>query len=163
MIERTLILIKPDGIQRCLTGKIISRFEDAGLKIIGMKMKCIDENFAKKHYTEDIEKRRGKFVRDKLIGFITEGPVLAMCIEGVNAIEVVRKLTGDTEPRAALPGTIRGDFSHVSYKHADGKKGPVKNVIHASSSSGDAKRELALWFDKGELNSYESVHDVHVF
>ncbi|MBS3108795.1 nucleoside-diphosphate kinase [Candidatus Woesearchaeota archaeon] len=162
MIERTLILIKPDGIQRCLTGKIISRFEDAGLKIIGMKMKCIDENFAKKHYTEDIEKRRGKFVRDKLIGFITEGPVLAMCIEGVNAIENVRKLVGDTEPRKSMPGTIRGDFAHVTYDYADGKNVAVKNLVHASADKNDAENEVKLWFSGEELHSYKTVHDVHV-
>src|SRR3989344_5068993 len=98
MIEKTLVLIKPDGVQRSLMGNIISRFENSGLKIIGMKMKWIDKEFAMKHYTEDIEKRRGKIVRDKLIDFITQGPVLAICLEGVNAIENTRKLVGDTEP-----------------------------------------------------------------
>jgi len=163
MMEKTVVIIKPDGVERALTGKILSRFENAGLKIVGLKMLKIGKKTAMRHYTEDLARRRGAHIRNVMIDYISAGPVVAAAIEGVDAIEVVRKLTGDTEPRAALPGTIRGDFSHVSYKHADGKKGPVKNVIHASSSSGDAKRELALWFDKGELNSYESVHDVHVF
>jgi len=163
MIERTVVIIKPDGVERSLTGKILSRFETAGLKIVGLKMVKIDKKMAMSHYTEDLAKRRGAHVRNVMIDYISAGPVVAAAIEGVGAIEVVRKVTGDTEPRAALPGTIRGDFTHVSYKHADSKKGPVKNVIHASSNKDDAKRELALWFDKKELNSYKSVHDTHVF
>lgn len=162
MIEQTLILIKPDGVQRCLSGRIISRFEDAGLKIIGLKMKWITKEFAMKHYTEDIEKRRGKTVRDKLMNFITEGPVIAICIEGVNAIENIRKIVGDTEPRKAQPGTIRGDFAHVTYDYADNKNIAVKNLIHASSNQEDARNEIALWFSKEELHSYTAVHDIHV-
>ena len=162
MIEKTLVLIKPDGVQRSLMGSIISRFENAGLKIIGMKMKWINKEFAMKHYTEDIEKRRGKIVRDKLIDFITQGPVLAMCLEGVNAIENVRKLVGDTEPRKSMPGTIRGDLAHVTYDYADGKNIAVKNLIHASSDKNDAEYELKLWFSDEELHSYKTVHDVHI-
>ena len=162
MIERTLVIIKPDGVERLLTGQILSRLETTGLKIIGLKMVKIDKKMAMRHYTEDLAKRRGTHIRNIMIDYISAGPVVAAAIEGVNAIEVVRKLTGDTEPRAALPGTIRGDFTHVSYKHADNKKGPVKNVIHTSSDKADAKRELALWFSKDELNNYKSVHDTHV-
>jgi nucleoside-diphosphate kinase len=97
-----------------------------------------------------------------MVDYISAGPIVVAAIEGVNAIEVVRKMTGDTEPRSALPGTIRGDFTHMSFKHADSNKGPVKNVIHASSDKSDAKRELALWFDKKEIQKYESVYDKHV-
>ncbi|MEM3127200.1 MAG: nucleoside-diphosphate kinase [Candidatus Woesearchaeota archaeon] len=161
MIERTLVLIKPDGVQRSLSGRIISKFEDAGLKIIGMKMVWVDKNFAKKHYTEDIEKRRGKHVRDKLLQFITEGPIIAICLEGVSAIENVRKIVGDTEPRKATPGTIRGDFAHVTYDYADHKKVAVKNLIHASSDKNDAKREVSLWFNKNELHSYKILHEIY--
>lgn len=162
MIERTLVLIKPDGIQRCLAGRIISRFEDSGFKIIGMKMQWTEKEFAKRHYTEDIEKRRGKIVREKLIDFITTGPILAICLEGVNAIENVRKIVGDTEPRKALPGTIRGDFAHVTYEYSDSKNLAVKNLIHASSSKEDADNEIKLWFSGDELYNYKTVHDVHI-
>ncbi|MBI2142452.1 nucleoside-diphosphate kinase [Candidatus Woesearchaeota archaeon] len=163
MIERTLVLIKPDGVQRGLAGKIISRFEEAGLKITGLKMKWADKSFAMKHYTEDLAKRRGEQVRKNMVEFISSGPVVAIALEGVNAIEIVRKMTGDTEPRAALPGTIRGDYSHASYAYADSKKGPVKNIIHASSSKKDAEYELSLWFDRKELHSYRTAHEEHVF
>ena len=162
MIERTLVVIKPDGVERLLTGQILSRLETTGLKIVGLKLVKIDKKMAMRHYTEDLAKRRGAHIRTIMIDYISAGPVVAAAIEGVDAIEVVRKLTGDTEPRAALPGTIRGDFTHVSYSYADSKKGPVKNIIHASSSKSDAKREVGLWFSKKELCSYRSVHDIHV-
>ena len=162
MIERTLVLIKPDGVQRCLVGKILQRFENAGLKIIGMKMQWVDKEFAKRHYTEDISKRRGEKVRNLLLGFITEGPVIAFVLEGINAIENVRKIVGSTEPKSAQPGTIRGDFCHVSYSYADGKEIAVKNIIHASSDKDDAENEIKLWFEDKELNSYKTVHDIHI-
>ena len=162
MIERTLVIIKPDGVERCLSGRILARFEDAGLKIVGLKMVHVDKVVAMKHYTEDLAKRRGVHVRKMMVDFISSGPVVVAVLEGVGAVEVVRKMTGDTEPRAAAPGTIRGDFSHVSYKYADSRKAPVKNIIHASSSVEDAKAEVALWFGKDEVFSYRSVHDVHV-
>ncbi len=163
MIEKTLVLIKPDGVQRALAGKIMSRFEDAGLKIVGLKMKWADKTFAMKHYTEDLAKRRGDMVRKQMVEFISSGPVIAIVLEGVDAIQNVRKMTGDTQPLSALPGTIRGDYSHVSYSHADSRKGPVKNVIHASSDKKDAEREIGLWFEKKELHSYKTVHEEHVF
>jgi nucleoside-diphosphate kinase len=112
--ERTLVLIKPEGAVRHLIGKIISRFEDAGLKIIGMKMVWADDETAGKHYSEDIEIRHGKKVRDVLLNHIKEGPVVAMVLEGVDAIAVTRKIVGSTYPNEALPGTIRGDFGNVS-------------------------------------------------
>jgi nucleoside-diphosphate kinase len=162
MMERTLVLIKPDGVQRCLMGKIIQRFEDSGLKVIGMKMQWVDKEFAMKHYTEDIAERRGEKVRAQLLDFVTEGPVLAMVLEGVNAIENVRKIVGSTEPKSAPPGTIRGDFCHVSYSYADNKEIVVKNVIHASGDQKDAAAEVPLWFTPEELHSYKTVHDVHI-
>ena len=163
MIERTLVLLKPDAVQRALIGEIISRFENVGFKIIGMKMHLADEKLAKKHYTEDISKRRGEFVREKLLKFITEGPVIAIAIEGVNAIESARKLVGDTQPKTALPGTIRGDYAHVSYDYADGKNVAVKNLIHASANKEDAQNELKLWFSDKELYNYKNAHDLHIF
>lgn len=162
MIQRTLIIVKPDGVERGLSGKILAKFEEAGLKVVGLKMAHVGKEIAMKHYTEDLAKRRGEHIRRIMIDYISEGPVVAAVLEGVNSIEVVRKITGDTEPRTAMPGTIRGDFTHMSYAYADGKKGPVKNVIHASSDAADAEREIALWFGKDELFSYKSVHDVHL-
>ena len=163
MTERTLVLVKPDAVERGLIGEIVRRFEAAGLKIVGMKMKWADRGFALKHYTEDLAKRRGEKVREQNIEFITSGPVVAMCLEGINAIENVRRLVGPTEPKSAAPGTIRGDLSHMSYAHADKKGVVIKNVIHASSDENDAKHEVALWFAPEELHTYKTVHEAHTF
>lgn len=163
MIERTLVLIKPDGVKRGLVGECISRLEQRGLKIVGMKMKQADEDFAKRHYTEDITRRRGEKVRNKLIDFIVSGPVVAMVIEGIHAVEAVRKIVGDTEPKSALPGTIRGDFAHVSYSHADSTNKAVANLIHASSNQEEAKQEIDLWFSADEIHAYKTSHEEHVF
>lgn len=161
MIEKTLVLVKPDGVKRGLIGRILSRFEDAGFKIVAMKLRQSDEAHALKHYTEDIEKRRGKKVRDLLVDFLKSGPVLAFVVEGVNAIENVRKIVGATEPKAAAPGTIRGDFSHVSFGYADAKGRVVENLIHASSDAADAEREVWLWFNEDEVCEYKTVHEAH--
>lgn len=161
MIERTLVLVKPDGVERGLIGEILQRFEQRGLKIIALKMVRVDRKFAEQHYTDDITKRRGQHVRDALLVFLIEGPVVAMVIEGVNAVENVRKIVGDTEPKTASPGTIRGDFAHVSYGYADTKKTAIRNLIHASSGS-DAPQEIALWFKKEEIYTYPNVHDKHI-
>jgi nucleoside-diphosphate kinase len=161
-MERTLVLIKPEGVQRHLVGKIITRFEDAGLKIIGMKQVWVDKEFAKKHYTEDIVERRGEKVREMLLEYIIEGSVVAMCLEEVNAIENVRKIVGGTEPRTSPPGTIRGDFAHVSFSYADKKNLPIKNLIHASSDEKDAKSEIKLWFNEKELHQYKTIQDFFI-
>lgn len=162
MIERTLILLKPDAVQRCLMGEIISRFEKVGLKIVGMKMVWADKELAMKHYTEDITIRRGEHVRTKLLKFITEGPVVAICLEGIEAIEVVRKLIGDTQPKTAMPGTIRGDYAHMTYTYSDANNKAIPNLIHASGNKEDAKVEIPLWFTDKELHSYKTVHESHV-
>jgi len=162
MIERTLVLLKPDAVKRGLMGRVISRFEDAGLKVVGSKMVLIDEEFGKKHYY-DIAARRGEKVLQVLLKFMTTGPVMALCLEGVNAVEVVRKLVGGTEPKSALPGTIRGDFAHMSYADADGQNKAIENLIHASGNAEEAKQEIALWFKAEELHSYKTAHEVHVF
>lgn len=157
MIQKTLVLIKPDGVQRGLIGRIIQRFEDAGLKIVGMKMIWVDKEFAKKHYSEHL----GKAFYTSLEEFITIGPVIAMVIEGIYAVEIVRKLVGPTEPREAPPGTIRGDFAHMSMDFSDSKKIGLKNVVHASSSQKDAEHEISLWFNDSEINSYNIVSEIH--
>ncbi len=163
MIERTFVMIKPDGVQRQLVGEVIKRFETVGLKIIGMKMLWIDKDFAKKHYTGDITLRRGEKVRNAMVDYAIGGPVVAMVWEGVSAIEVVRKMVGTTEPKSALPGTIRGDFTHISFAYADVKNIAAKNIIHASGDAKDATYEVALWFTEKELYTYNTVHDVHLY
>jgi nucleoside-diphosphate kinase len=163
MIERTLVLVKPDGVQRQIVGEILSRFEKAGLKLIGLKMVWVDDTFARRHYTEDIEKRRGKHVREYLAEFIKSGPIVAIVLEGVQAIENVRKMVGSTEPRVAQPGTIRGDYAHTSYAYCDSKQMVVKNLIHASADSKDAEYEVQLWFKPDELHTYKTVNDMHIY
>ncbi|MBR9693417.1 nucleoside-diphosphate kinase [Candidatus Woesearchaeota archaeon] len=158
MIQRSLVLLKPDAVARGHMGEIISRFEKIGLKIVGMKMVWVDKEFSKKHYEEHVEKPFYK----GLEALITLGPVLAMVIEGVEAIETIRKVVGPTEPKGAPAGTIRGDFAHVSYDYADAEGLGIKNLIHASANKDDAKKEIALWFEDSELHSYKNVHDVHI-
>jgi nucleoside-diphosphate kinase len=162
MKERTLILLKPDAVKRGLMGQIISRFENAGFKVVGSKLVRMNEEFGKKHYY-DVAERRGERVLNSLLKFMTASPVMALCLEGINAVENVRKMVGGTEPRTALPGTIRGDFSHVSFVHADNENKAIENLIHASGNSEEAKQEVALWFNEEELHEYETVHEAHVF
>lgn len=164
MIERTLVLLKPDAVQRAVMGRIISRFEDAGFKVVAAKMIFVDEDFGKKHY-EDISKiitRRGEKVYHSLMQYMQRGPVMAICLEGVHAVEQVRKMVGPTEPKLAPPGTIRGDFAHVSIAYADAKNLAVKNLIHASGNLKEAKQEIALWFKPEELHTYKTVHEIHI-
>jgi len=159
-MEKTLILIKPDGVKRGLIGEILSRLERTGLKIVAMKMVHIDKEFAGKHYTyEDIAVRRGEKVRNQLIDFITSAPVIAAVIEGVESIAVVRKLCGDTEPKKSPPGTIRGDYCHHSYTYCNERDIAIQNVIHASANSEDAERELPLWFNAEEFVTYKKVDE----
>ena len=148
-MERTLILIKPDALQRGLAGEIISRMERRGLKIVGMKLMQLDDAFARRHYAE----HEGKSFLETLISFITSGPLIAAALEGPNAIEVVRKQMGATDPQNADSGTIRGDLAlFVQY-----------NLIHGSGSPESAERELGLFFGDGELVSWERNIDPWVF
>lgn len=157
-MERTLVLVKPEGVQRHLVGKIITRFEDAGLKIVGMKQAWVNKEFAKKHY-HDVPERHGKKIFNQLIEYMTGGPVVAMVLEGSSAIENVRKIIGPTESKSALPGTIRGDFAHADYSHFDTKEKAIRNLVHASGNKKDAKIELPLWFNENELHSFKTVQD----
>ncbi|MBI2657495.1 nucleoside-diphosphate kinase [Candidatus Woesearchaeota archaeon] len=159
MIERSLAIIKPDGVERSLVGEIIKRFENTGLKIVGMKMVWIDKKFAEKHYSA----HKSKPFFSELVDFITEGPVVAFVVEGVHAVDNVRRLVGTTSPHEAAPGTIRGDFAHISMAYASKKGSGGKNVIHASGSKKEADYEIGLWFAKGELHTYNTVHEKHVF
>ncbi len=159
--ERTLVLLKPDAVERGLVGEILQRFERVGLKIAGLKMVQANDEQAKKHYTEDLAQRRGQHVRDMVIKMITDGPIVAICLEGIESVELVRKMAGSTEPKAALPGTIRGDYSHVSYGHADKKKAGILNLIHASGSVEEGKTEVAVWFDESELLDHKPLYTKH--
>ncbi len=150
-LERTLVLLKPDAVDRGLVGEILHRFERVGLKMAGLKLVLAEKSHAEQHYTEDLAVRRGQHVRDMMIAMLTEGPVIALCLEGIDSVEIVRKMVGGTEPKSAVPGTIRGDYSHMSFKHSDEKKIGIYNLIHASSSASEAEQEIAVWFKEGEL------------
>ena len=160
-MERTLIIFKPDAVQRGIIGEIFSRFEKAGLKLVGAKMiKPTYDQFY--HHYENIGKvvsRRGKEVFDMTLSMMENGPVLAMVLEGVEAASLVRKMVGATEPKSALPGTIRGDFSHMSYAHADANKVGIPNLIHASGDAAEAALEIAHWFSEAELFDYQTAHE----
>ncbi|HSX47940.1 MAG TPA: nucleoside-diphosphate kinase [Candidatus Nanoarchaeia archaeon] len=160
-MERTLIIFKPDAVQRGLVGEILTRFEKAGLKIVGMKMvrPSTDEFF---HHYETIGKmvsRRGQEIFDMTLDYVGGGPVIMGVLEGVDAVAIVRKLRGDTEPKSALPGTISGDYAHVNYAHADSNEAAIANLLHASGDSAEAKEEVAHWFNESELHDYKTVHE----
>jgi nucleoside-diphosphate kinase len=159
--EQTFIIFKPDTVQRGFVGEILSRFERVGLKIVGMKMIRPDENHYFHHY-ETIGKmvsRRGQKTFEATLSMMTEGPVIACVLEGIEAASLVRKMVGATEPKSAIPGTIRGDYSHVSFAHADAQDLAVANIIHASGDAEEAKAEIAHWFSESELFHYETVHE----
>jgi nucleoside-diphosphate kinase len=160
-MERTLVLLKPDTVDRGLVGEIIHRFERVGLKIVGLKMVQAERAHAERHYTEDLAARRGQHVRDMMIDMLISGPIIALCLEGVESVELVRKMVGSTEPKSALPGTIRGDDSHISFKHADEKKIGIYNLIHASGSAPEAESEIAVWFSAHELVGHAPSYTKH--
>lgn len=150
--ERTFVMIKPDGVKRALVGTILSRFERAGLTLVGMKLVSVDKEKAETHY----KGHRGKAFFDPLVRLLTSGPVLAAALEGAHAISVVRKIVGATEPKEAAPGSIRGDFCHMSYPRSKERLGVIPNLIHASDSPESAEWELSLWFgDSDYVDPYE--------
>ena len=159
MIERSLVIVKPDGVERGLVGEITKRFENAGLKIVGMKMVWIDKKFAEQHY----KAHKSKPFFKELVEFITEGPVVAIVLEGVHAVDNLRRLVGVTSPHEAAPGTIRGDLAHISMAYASKKGLGGKNIVHASGTKKEADEEIKLWFTKEELHSYTTVDEKHVF
>lgn len=160
-MERTLIILKPDAVQRGLVGEILTRFERSGLKIVGTKMVEPDEKHYHHHY-ENISQmisRRGKKAFDVTLKMMQEGPVIAFVLEGVEAVSLVRKMVGTTEPKEAAPGTIRGDYAHVSFSHADKHDIGIPNIIHASGDSKEAEAEIRHWFSESELFDYMTVHE----
>lgn len=160
-MERTLIVLKPDTLQRGIAGEIITRFERVGLKIVAAKMLSPDYDHYFHHYEGigELKTRRGDKAFDVTLALMQEGPVLAMVLEGVESVELVRKMIGATEPKSALPGTIRGDYSHISYSHADKEQVGIPNIIHASATVAEANKEIAHWFSEAEIFEYESVHE----
>ena len=147
-MEQTLVLLKPDGVQRGLVGEVIGRLERRGLKLIGMKLMQVDEALANRHYGEHVE--RPFF--PGLVSFITSGPVVAMAWEANNAVEIVRNTMGPTNPASAAPGTIRGDLG-VDIG---------RNLIHGSDSPESARRELDLFFELEEILSYTRSNDIWI-
>jgi nucleoside-diphosphate kinase len=148
-MERTLILVKPDAMQRGLAGEILARLERRGLRIVGLKLMQVDRALAERHYGE----HAGKPFYEGLVGYITACPIVAAVVEGTDAVEAVRSTMGKTNPRDAAPGTIRGDFGLEI----------GRNLIHGSDSPASAEREVALFFDAKELQSYHRDVDKWVF
>lgn len=182
--ERTLVIIKPDGVQRSLIGEIVSRFEDAGLKLVGMKMLVPAADHVEKHYTLDPNWHRAtgektiKGYREKgmtppsddplaisakilanLKKYLSSGPVVAFVLQGAHAVKIVRKIGGGTEPLTSDVGTIRGDFVLDSYEMADDDDRAVRNLIHMSGSVEEANVEIAHWFKAEELINYRVIHE----
>jgi nucleoside-diphosphate kinase len=155
-IERTLVLLKPDAVARGLVGRIITRFEDAALKIVGIKMKLMDPEFTRKHYF-DLEDRAGSDIYNTTAGFMQSGPVIALAIEGVDVVAKVRKIIGGTFPDQAPPGTVRGDFAHQTKASSEVSGKAVMNLVHASGNSEEAKYEVELWFGSSEQFDYETL------
>lgn len=160
-VQKTLVLFKPDTVQRGLVGEILTRFERVGLKIVATKMLAPGKEHYHQHY-EGIGKmitRRGEQAFDVTLKMMVEGPVIAMVFEGVEAVALVRKLVGPTEPKTAQPGTIRGDYSHMSFGYADTQEKGIPNLIHASGDEEEAAKEIAHWFNQDELYEYATAHE----
>ena len=186
--ERTLVVIKPDGIQRTLVGEIIGRFEKVGLKLSAIKMLIPTEEFVEAHYTLDpdwrratgekrvkVAKERGEalpsedpheitaIILQKLKKCLSSGPVVAMIWEGAHSVEIVRKITGNTEPRTTDVGSIRGDYVMDSYVMADNDGRAIRNLLHASGSVAEAEKEIAHWFKPEEIMNYKIVQEAILY
>ena len=186
--EKTLVVIKPDGVQRSLIGEIIQRFERSGLKLIGLKMTVPTVEMIEQHYTVNPEwkknvgeksieayKKKGhqppsedpmviaNQVLDSLKKYISSGPVIAMVWQGMHAVGVVRKITGSTEPLSSDVGTIRGDYTIDSYQVSDIDGRAVRNLIHASGDVDEAEAEIKLWFNEQELFNYRHIQEAILY
>lgn len=160
-MEQSLVILKPDSVQRGIVGEVISRFEKAGFKIVAAKMLQPDYDHYYHHYETigTLKTRKGDEVFESQLATMQEGPVIALVLEGIDAIETVRKMVGATEPKSALPGTIRGDYAHVSYGAAASTGKGVNNIVHASADKNEAQQEISHWFKDDELHSYQSAHE----
>jgi nucleoside-diphosphate kinase len=181
MKERSLIVLKPDVMTRGITGEIMTRFEKVGLKIIAMKMLQVPLDLAQKHYEKDDEwllrkgkllienqnldtekedpKQHGQKIVDSLAKDLTLSPVIAMILEGHNAIEVIRKMLGDMSPEHSMPGTIRGDYSHDTIVLANASNRPVINLVHGSDTKEMAEKEIKLWFRDEEIINWQKLDE----
>ena len=182
--EKTLVILKPDAIQRNLVGEIIKRYEQAGLKLVAMKMIVPSAELIEKHYTLDPEWRRvtgektikgyrdkgltppledpleiTKILLQRLVAYMTSGPVIATIWEGAHAVSIVRKLTGGTEPLTSDVGTIRGDYVLDSYQMTDADKRSIRNLVHASGSVKEANNEISHWFSEDEIMKYAHIQE----
>ncbi|MHB1316626.1 MAG: nucleoside-diphosphate kinase [Minisyncoccota bacterium] len=182
--EKTLVIIKPDGVQRSLIGELIKRYERIGLKLVGAKMIIPTKEMVERHYTVDPEWRRkagektirsyqdkgltppsldpliaSQKILDRLKGYMSSGPVIVLVWEGAHAVAVVRKITGGTEPLTSDVGTIRGDLVLDSYELSDIDSRSVRNLVHASGTVDEAEKEIELWFKPEEILSYRLVQD----
>lgn len=193
ILERSVVLIKPDGVKRGLIGELIGRFEKTGLKIVALKMVHVDKDLVAKHYPDSRTEflrgmgektlktykeygmdpneqlgtmdplEIGKMVNQWNMEFLSSGPVVAMLLEGVHAIDNVRMITGNTLPVFAAPGTIRGDYSLDSPALANSRKRSVRNLIHASGNREEAAYEMQLWFRENEIQEYKRVDEDVMF
>ncbi|MFB6192910.1 MAG: nucleoside-diphosphate kinase [Candidatus Nanohaloarchaea archaeon] len=154
-VEKTFVALKPDSVKRGLIGDIISRFEDAGFKISGMKMVWATDDLLEEHYSEHVDKD----FYDRLVEYMKKGPVVAMVLEGVNAVENVRKIVGETDPTEADPSTIRGSYGHMSFDHADSSGSLHKNLIHASAEPEEAEEEIDIWFEEEEIHDFKTAQE----
>lgn len=180
-MERTLVILKPDTVQRAIVGEIITRFERAGLKLIGMKMMVPEMELLKQHYPDELVpivgnktkedwdaygveysetvEEIGEMIVDATRKFMRSAPVVAMVLEGGHAVEIVRKMVGKTGPKDSAPGTIRGDYAHLSLGRASLQKKGAANIVHASGTVDEAKQEIKMWFGDDELFTYKTVHE----
>ena len=186
--EQSLVLIKPDGVQRGLIGEIIKRYEQTGLKLVGLKFLVPTVELVEKHYLVDPNwriktgeksikaykdrgleppdadpEKSGERVLGNLKEYLTVGPVVAMVWQGMNSVGIIRKITGSTEPLVSSVGTIRGDFTIDAYKIADVDGRATRNLIHASGSVEEAQKEIDLWFKKDELINYRLVNEMILY
>ncbi len=183
-MEQTLVLLKPDAVQRGLIGEIIGRFEKVGLKLVALKLVRASHEEVDRHYALTEEWMLGVYTKAKtkydargeafpfadhvaygseikrgLVEFLKSAPIVAMVLEGEQAVPLVRKLVGATEPASSAPGTIRGDLSLDTYALSNGQSRPIRNLIHASGTVDEAKHEIPVWFTDKELHTYEHVND----
>jgi len=186
--ERTLVIIKPDGVQRGLIGEVIKRYETCGLKLVALKMLTPDKETVLKHYSIDPEwatktgnktfasyKEKGlpmpgpspeefaETIRTQLMDFMSSGPVVAMVWQGMGSVPIVRKITGSTEPLSSAPGTIRGDYTIDSYTASNEDQRAVRNIIHSSGSNEEAEKEISIWFDQKEIINYRLVSEEIIY
>jgi nucleoside-diphosphate kinase len=148
-MERSLVLVKPDAVQRALAGQIISRLENKGLKIVAMKMLHMDKNLAQRHYAV----HKGKVFFEDLVSYITSSPLIAIVFQGENVVQIIRQMMGETDPAKATSGTIRGDFG-IDVGH---------NLVHGSDSTENACREIDLFFSREEVFDYDRELDTWVY